>query len=163
VSRTVTPILCVKILRPEDESEHGLTGRLRGSLRRFFDGIDHRYEGTIRFALRHRATVALATFALFALVVTTVAPRIGTDFFPDPDESQFSLLLKLPVGTRVERTEDVLKQLEKDFEEAVGAEYIQSMVDTAGIPAGRSAVFTANSGPHAGSIQVNLVPPTHRP
>src|SRR5262249_31535654 len=55
-----------------------------------------------------------------------------------------------------------IKRLEKDIEAAVGGQNITSMVGVSGIPGGRSAIFSGNSGPHAASLQVNLVPPTER-
>jgi multidrug efflux pump subunit AcrB len=35
---------------------------------------------------------------------------IGTEFFPDSDESQFAVNFKAPIGTRVERSELVAKR-----------------------------------------------------
>ena len=38
---------------------------------------------------------------------------IGTEFFPDSDESQFAVNFKAPIGTRVERTEVVAERIEE--------------------------------------------------
>jgi hydrophobe/amphiphile efflux-1 (HAE1) family protein len=163
VSRTVTPILCVMILRPEAEhSTETAWGRTLGFTKRFFDGIDHGYQRVIEWALHRKAVIAIATFGAFAASIAFVLPRIGKDFFPDTDESQFTANVKLPVGTRMERTEEAVKRLEHDLIEAVGVENIQSVVGTAGQPGGRSALFSRNSGPHAGSVQINLVEPALR-
>jgi hypothetical protein len=38
---------------------------------------------------------------------------IGTEFFPDQDEGQFTLNIKLPVGTRLEVTDQAVSEIEK--------------------------------------------------
>src|SRR5439155_17458964 len=87
---------------------------------------------------------------------------IGKDFFPDTDESQFSATIKTPVGTRVEETEKVVKKVEATIAEAVGVDLVQSIVSSVGIPQGRSGIFSQNTGPHAATVQVNLVQPGRR-
>src|SRR5438128_10935371 len=37
------------------------------------------------------------------------------------------------------------------------------MSTDSGLPVGRTAIFSANTGPHAGTLQVNLVPRGDRP
>src|SRR5262249_31902919 len=67
VSRTVTPILCVKILRPE--TGHDQTtwwGRFQGMSERWIDGLDHCYEKILEWALRHRRSIIFTTLAAFA-------------------------------------------------------------------------------------------------
>lgn len=163
VSRTVTPILCVRVLRPEAPREHGFIGWLDGGLRRFFDQLDTLYQHAIGWSLRHRAPVVLAVLAAFTVSVLVVLPRVGKDFFPATDESQFTINTRLPVGSRIEASEALIESLEKDVVAAIDPAWITTMLGRAGIPPGRSAVFSGNTGPHAGSFQVKLVPPTERP
>ena len=162
VSRTVTPILCVKVLRPE--GKHDLTtlgGRFLHRAGRIVEGIDERYQHILHWALRHRRTVILGTIGAFVLSCFTLR-FIGKDFFPDTDESQFSAVVKLPVGSRVEETETICKRLEATIAEALGPEQIESVVTSAGVPTGRSGLFSQNTGPHAATVQVYLVQPHRR-
>jgi multidrug efflux pump subunit AcrB len=83
---------------------------------------------------------------------------IGTEFFPDSDESQFSLTYKAPIGTRVERTEQIAQALERAVDKALGRDKLYTtMITDSGLPVGRTAIFSPNTGPHAGTLQVNLV------
>ncbi len=157
ISRTVTPILCVKFLRAEHEGETPRFGRLK----RFVEGIDHVYEGILGRALRHRRIVIGTTLALFAGSCLLVR-FIGKDFFPPTDESQMTAFIKLPVGTRMEVTEEVARRMESTIVESLGIENVRTIVTQAGIPTGRSAIFSANTGPHAANVQVNLVQPNER-
>jgi CzcA family heavy metal efflux pump len=162
VSRTVTPILCVKLLKPEGEhDQRTFTGRLLARSERAVEALDHGYERALKRVLSHRRLVIASTLALFAGSCFLVR-FIGKDFFPETDESQFTVFMKLPVGTRMEETEKAAKKMEQTILEAVGPEVVKTVVTSAGIPQGRSALFTANTGPHAANIQVNLVSPADR-
>jgi CzcA family heavy metal efflux pump len=157
VSRTVTPILCVKFLRAEREDEAPVMPRLK----KIIEGMDHLYERVLGRALQRRKWVIAITFAAF--VGSTFLVRfIGKDFFPPTDESQVTAFLKLPVGTRMEVTEEAARRMESTIVEAMGIENIRTVVTQAGIPSGRSAIFSANTGPHAANVQVNLVQPSQR-
>jgi CzcA family heavy metal efflux pump len=159
VSRTMTPILCVKFLRPEEEHGEAQGGWAR--LARASDRVDRAYERLLGRALRHRRLV-------FALVLVAFGGAIylfrfvPSEFFPETDESQFTAFLRMPVGTRMERTEEAAKRLEKTIVDAVGVDDVQTIVTTVGVPSGRSALFSANTGPHAANVNVNLVQPDQR-
>ena len=162
VSRTVTPILCVKLLKPEaDHDPRTFGGRLLGAAERWVHALDERYQRILSSALGHRRAVIVLTLSAFAASCFLVR-FIGRDFFPGTDESQFAAYLKLPVGTRMEETEKAAKRMEQTILEAVGVENVRTIMTAAGIPTGRSALYSANTGPHAASVQVNLVPPTER-
>jgi multidrug efflux pump subunit AcrB len=93
--------------------------------------------------------------------------RIGTEFFPETDESQVSIVYRAPIGTRVEKTEQLAQVFEQGAKQALstgpeGASLIRTMISNDGLPLGRTALFTANTGPHSGNIQVNLIPRTER-
>jgi multidrug efflux pump subunit AcrB len=90
---------------------------------------------------------------------------IGTEFFPDSDESQFGIFFKAPIGTRVERSEQVAQRIENTVTAnlAQGARPAAStMISDVGLPLGRTAVFSQNTGPHSGNVLVNLVPRSER-
>ena len=161
VSRTVTPILCLKYLRAEAPGEgHGVARWVSSH----FDRLDEAYARALRFVLRHRLALVVGVLAAF-LASLLLGKRIGTEFFPDSDESQFSINYKTPIGTRVERTEQVTARLEETIVRTLqgerahdGSPAVTTMISDTGLPVGRSAIFTTNTGPHAGNLSVNLVP-----
>jgi multidrug efflux pump subunit AcrB len=83
-------------------------------------------------------------------------PLIGTEFFPGSDEGQFRVNLRAPIGTRVEETERIVKGMESIIRANTRPEEVRTIVANVGIPQGRSAVFTQNTGPHSATIQVYL-------
>jgi multidrug efflux pump subunit AcrB len=130
---------------------------------RFFDGMENLYQRTIEWSLEHRGlvvgSVAVAFVGSMFLVTAPyfgLKPLIGTEFFPSSDEGQFRVNLRAPVGTRVEETERVVKGMEAIIRANVRPDELASIVSNVGIPGGRSAVFTTNTGPHSGTVQVYL-------
>ncbi len=124
----------------------------------------------IRWVLRHRLLIVTGILSLFGASLF-LSTQIGSEFFPDADESQFSVNYKTPIGTRVEKTEQVSAQVEKAIADALGSvpgkdgkpqSIYTTMISDSGLPAGRTALFTANTGPHAGNVQVNLVSRVNR-
>jgi hydrophobe/amphiphile efflux-1 (HAE1) family protein len=165
VSRTVTPILCLKYLRAE---QHGREHGFAAWVTRNFDRLDDAYADALAWVLRNRGKVIAGILLCFAASMALL-PRIGKEFFPDSDESQFQIIYKTPIGTRVDLTEKVTARIEAAVQKALGGEkaddggpvYTTQLSDT-GLPAGRTALFSPNTGPHSGTLNVNLVPRSQR-
>jgi HAE1 family hydrophobic/amphiphilic exporter-1 len=69
------------------------------------------YSGMLASLLRHRWTVIFVSIAM--LVVTLfLLPFVGTEFLPRSESKLFSISVKLPEGTRLERTDAVVQNLE---------------------------------------------------
>jgi hydrophobe/amphiphile efflux-1 (HAE1) family protein len=156
VSRTVTPLLCLRILK-----SHGEARGVGGFITRVLDRLDHAYARVLGWVLSHRAVVIVSIVALCGSSCGLVK-KIGTEFFPDSDEGQFQVIYKAPIGTRVERTEQIAMHLEDVIERELGGMYTTKYTDN-GLPLGRTALFTANTGQHAGNLNVNLVRKDDRP
>ena len=163
VSRTVTPLLCYYWLKEgaHERKKKGIGALVTG----FFDRLDVLYAGMLRWVLSHRFWTVLG-IGLFFFGSLQLRRYIGTEFFPDTDESQFTIVYKSPIGTRIERTEEVTQRLEKIVQQQLapthkdGKEeplYTTVLTDT-GLPQGRTAIFSTNTGTHSGNLQVNMVP-----
>ncbi len=163
VSRTVTPLLCLYWFKPHDPAkEKGLAGWLT----RGFDRFDDAYARLLRRVLQRRALVVGGVLLLFA-GSALLFPRIGKEFFPDSDEGQVSLNFRAPIGTRITRTEALSEQLEQLVKKTLGqvpdeGGVVTTMLTTDGVPQGRSALFSGNTGPHSGQLNVKLVEPHAR-
>ncbi len=172
VSRTVTPLLCLYVMKVKSnetgnpEPPRGLAARVPARLQAWLDALDRSYARLLERTLRRRWLVIVGILGLFVLSLGLVK-RIGTEFFPDSDESQFSINFKTPIGTRVERTEDTAKVIERIVQQSLATSGSQPLYTTiisdSGLPVGRTALFTGNTGPHAGNLSVNLVPRVARP
>ncbi len=171
VSRTVTPLLCYHWLTGEHEAPRDSgagRGRLTAALDRVFawsglvlDRMDALYQRQLNWALDHRRALIGGILVMLASALV-VLPLVGTEFFPESDESQFLIQVRAPVGTRVEETERIIKRMEDIIRSVTKPEEVKTIVATIGVPGGRSGLFSRNTGPHTATLQVYLSDPDKR-
>ncbi|HJS66425.1 MAG TPA: efflux RND transporter permease subunit, partial [Nitrospiraceae bacterium] len=165
VSRTVTPALCYKFLGPEQESHRSMPAwfkRLMDWSRERYESLDKGYEESLRWVLVHRWRLIAGILLLFAASLA-LASKIGTEFLPVSDESQFRIVLRGPVGQRVEKTEQQVAEVERALRAQIPANELETIVSSTGVLAqGRSSLFNSNTGPHTSVISVHLVTPDKR-
>ncbi len=101
LSITLIPLLCARFLRVKPgEGVLDLDSRLYAGYRRMLVGL-----------LRHRSATLVAVVMVFALAMKGFA-YIPAIFFPPNDRPTFTVDLKLPMGTPIERTEEVVDHVE---------------------------------------------------
>lgn len=76
-----------------------------------FDRLRDRYLRAGRRFNTNYAAITLLFLAGAAVVVVALFRITGTQLFPDTDSGQTQVRLRLPVGTRLERTEDATRKL----------------------------------------------------
>ncbi|HWB27674.1 MAG TPA: efflux RND transporter permease subunit [Chitinophagaceae bacterium] len=84
----------------------------------------------------------------------------GTEIFPKVDAGQFQLRLRMPPGTRIERTEDATKKTLQLIEQAAGKGNLAITSSFVGLQPPTYAInpiFLYTSGPQEAVIKVNLV------
>ncbi len=156
VAVTIVPVLCSRLLKlpPPVEQRTGLGGRLFTASERMLTGLDNFYSRLLGRALHHRPTVITAGVALVA-VAFIILPTIGFELMPATDEGEVTVTAELPVGTRIERAQDVALRLESLIPEYVKeADALITNAGSGGGPMGGSASRT--------SAQIRLVAKTGR-
>ena len=165
VSRTVTPALCFKFLNTEEESHRRLPDwwkRFMAWSRDRYEALDASYEQTLVWVLAHRRVFIGFVLALFVGSLLLV-PLLGSEFIPVTDESQFRIIVRAPVGQRVEKTEQQVAEIERVLRAHIHPDELSTIVSSTGVLAqGRASLFNPNTGPHTSLIQVYLVPPDRR-
>ena len=104
-----TPMMCAQLLRLQKKPSKIFLA-LYKPIEKALDGLDDWYKNRINWAVRHRPTVVIACLVLF-IVSCFCAKSIGTEFFPAQDNSRIGVKLQLPIGSRVERAEDLANEL----------------------------------------------------
>ncbi len=100
--------------------------------------------------------IILVTLLLFAFVGYKGA---GTEIFPKTDAGQMQVRLRMPTGTRIERTEDATKRMLELIEDAAGKNKVAITSSFVGLQPPTYAInpiFLYTSGPHESVIKVNL-------
>ena len=94
VSVTLTPMLCSRFLRAAHEESRGWFYRIT---ERFFQGMLHIYDHTLRFVLRHRpATMVSFVVVLAATIYMFIT--IPKGFIPDQDTDQLQIYTEAAAG-----------------------------------------------------------------
>jgi len=84
VSLTLTPMLCSRFIRPAGKERHG---RFYLVMERFFDGMLHVYEKTLKIVLNYRRTT-LAVTIILTIVTVFLFTKIPMGFLPSEDTGQ---------------------------------------------------------------------------
>ena len=113
VAMFLIPVLSSKYLPISSRKQRPLKGVLKAvddRADRAFRSLDRGYQRALGVALRHKFLTLLLAVAILGGSVALV-PRIGFELTPPQPEDSVQVSVELPVGTRLERTEDVMQEL----------------------------------------------------
>ncbi len=120
---TVVPMLASRLidraqLEAETAAEHGdwegkhtVVQRVFHWFGQWFDSVDQSYHNGLRWGLKHRFLILSGGIALSCSAFLLV-PLIGTETMPQTDSGDFTIVVKLPVGTALSYTNDLMKKAE---------------------------------------------------
>lgn len=156
VAVTIVPVLCSRLLvlpTPVDQ-RRGVTGMLFTASERGLERLDNGYRGLLHRALHHRPTVLLTATGLTAAALF-ILPTIPSELMPATDEGEVSVNARLAVGSRIERSEAIILQLEDMVNQHVPE--IVTMVSQAGGGGG-----FGGGGSGSASVTLKLTPRDQR-
>jgi HAE1 family hydrophobic/amphiphilic exporter-1 len=153
---TLTPTMSALLLKWYPIRKDAPFWTYDGSIRKFLDWMDHFYEKTLRWALHHKRVVSLIAVVIFvaSMGLFTV---IGTEFFPQADQSQITAKLELQTGTRVDETIKTTDKIDLLFKEKYPEIDMISSSTGTDDESGFAALF-GTSGTHVISYTLSLVP-----
>ncbi len=148
VSLTLTPMMCARLLKPENAESHG---RFYKATERMFDGMLHWYDVGLKWVLRHQpftllvAVVTLvATIWLYIIIPKGLLPQQDTGMILGVTDSAQSISFK----AMVQRQRAISDIVRKD----------PDVVSVASFVGGGSVNSTVNTG----RIYINLKPREQR-
>ena len=107
---SLTPALCGTLLKPVTEGHHDKKGFF-GWFNRVFKSTTQRYESGLSRLARRSGRMMIIYAALIG-VVGIVYLRLPTSFLPNEDQGYVIANVQLPAGASMERTRNVLNQVE---------------------------------------------------
>jgi multidrug efflux pump subunit AcrB len=162
VAMTVVPLFCAKLIKKhqaDEEVGQGSIGARFGAIAmRFnvhFERMLGKYDRSLSTALLRPAATVVG-LAGVSLLCFAMYPLLGVAFFPRTDAGQFVINFKAPSGTRIELSEQYAKQVEGIVRKVVPDIELGMIVSNIGITTDFSAIYTPNSAPHTGFVQVSL-------
>jgi multidrug efflux pump subunit AcrB len=147
LSTMLVPVLSATLLRKATAHAPAAPSRLTATYHRF-----------IERSVRSRGITALVYLLLFTPLLL-VWKTLGTELFPSVDTGQFQLRIRAPAGTRLERTVELVRDVDRLIRDEAGAEHVRMTLANVGQPAWTypvNAVYTFNSGPQDAVLLVQL-------
>lgn len=124
-----------------------------------FEQIKNGYSKTIDRLLK-QTNWLIPVYLLLAFVVAFVCYHFtGKEIFPKVDAGQMQVRLRLPTGTRVERTEDETKHFLSIIDSLAGKDNVaitSAFVGTQPSSFPNNTIYLWTSGPHEAVVKVNL-------
>jgi len=165
IAFVVTPWMAARWMRQQTPSHvaygthgtHGTTGPTR--VTRLFAFLFHPFLQA-RTARLNRWLLTLGVFVLIGLsVLLPVKGSVVLKMLPFDNKSEFQVILDMPQGTRLEKTDRVLREMAQALAALPEVQDLQIYVGTAAPINFNGLVRQYNwrEGPHLGDIQVNLV------
>jgi len=115
----LVPMMCSKFLIvPNADSRTAILDFFYNRGEKVLTKTEDWYVKFLKWSLKNRKTVFISCIVLFIWSIGLVG-FIGTEFFPQQDQSRISAEYELPVGTRYERTGIVAKKLQQIVENHV--------------------------------------------
>tara|TARA_R110001583_G_scaffold25760_5_gene93081 strand:+ start:13913 stop:17026 length:3114 start_codon:yes stop_codon:yes gene_type:complete len=106
ISLTVITMMCFLFLKvkPKTESKPAIVDRMFAALKVY-------YKSLIMIVLAYKRSVIVGIFALFFLSLFGFG-LVPFTFFPDSDRNMITIDINLPLGTKIEKTENVVEEIE---------------------------------------------------
>jgi HAE1 family hydrophobic/amphiphilic exporter-1 len=148
---TLSPALCAILLKPTNV-EHDPS---KGWLQKFFHGFNNKYDAFSKkyaFVLGNiapRKVITYGSLVLFFLLTYGMMSIVPTGFIPNEDQGMIYVSVTTPPGATVERTSDVMDQVQ-------GSLLPLDEVETISTLAGYS-LLTETAGASYGMGMINLV------
>jgi len=121
----------------------------------WFGRVRDRYTHALDRVLQFRWGALAATAGLFILSML-IFKLIGTELFPQTDAGQFTVKVRAMTGLRIEKTEQVITDVENAIQSVIPERDRKMVISNLGVLLDWPAAYTPNSGSQDAFILVQL-------
>jgi len=149
IALTLTPALCATLLK----NTHGVH-KTKNGLNNFLEKFNNGFANVLRkykkllILIVNRRVVTILTLVAFCFATWGLSSKIPSGFIPNEDQGVFYAIILTPAGSTLERTNEVLAQIQKV---ANGMEDIASVSSIAGYE-----ILTEGTQACSGTCLINL-------
>ena len=157
---TLIPMMCSQMLKLK-KKQSKFFKIFYTPIGRALDKLDNWYAKRINWAVRHRWTVLFVCFGIFIASLFTF-PHIKSEFFPSQDSGSASATLELPIGTRVEKAQEVALQLTDIWKKRYADDLVVCNFRVGQADDDNAFASMSDNGSHIISFNLRFVPVTER-
>ncbi|HTB58976.1 MAG TPA: efflux RND transporter permease subunit [Polyangia bacterium] len=173
LSRTLVPALARLLMHSEHHDEPGSALPAGGWKRiavRFnrwrdekFERFQNGYAAVLDAALHHRRFTILTAGAI-AIASLGLVFVVGTDFFPSVDAGLMKLHFRAPTGSRIERTEELVAEVENGIRAIIPKQEIETINAMIGVPISYNLAFVQTDNVSSMDAEILIaLKPDHAP
>ena len=151
VALTLIPLLASRLLKTSNEGRYSISKKISHAIDSQLQRLINRYSRTLNWCLNHRKTTLIVALISFAVSLALV-PRLGMDFFPKMDQSQFQIQAERAPGTSLKSAEMTFRQIEDIVHDTIPELKNQNTELGVGEAFGAFA-----KGSYAGEFRVSLI------
>jgi multidrug efflux pump subunit AcrB len=151
LSSTFVPVMSVWLLKKPEAGHHDPGAQ-------FFRKA---VQPAVWLTTRTRWLLIPAYLIAAALLLVLMYRNLGTQVFPQVDAGQFQIRLKAPTGTRIERTEEIVKETLRVVNEEAGEQNVDITLAYVGqVPSTYpiNSIYLWTGGPEEALVRVALKP-----
>lgn len=152
ISMTLVPIMAASFFKGfnHEQKPKGFLGMFDRGLNK----LTNRYSSMMYKTLKYRWWVLGSVAILFAVSMYGFT-KVGTELFPQMDVGQISMDVRMESGTRIEKLEETITEIEHFLQQEIG-EDANLIVSNMGVLNDWPAAYTNNSGTQDATIAVQL-------
>lgn len=108
---TLSPVLCAMMIKPHHGEKKGLINRMAVAFNTAFDTVTEKYSSVLKLFSR-RQIIPVGILCAFAITLVFLMKSTPTAFIPDEDQGILMADVSLPAGASLDRTKQVLAQID---------------------------------------------------
>ncbi|MGH7137167.1 MAG: efflux RND transporter permease subunit, partial [Pirellulales bacterium] len=160
LSRTVVPAAAVSWLKQkksqQDDEDAGPIRRGFKKWQGMVEAATDRYVQALDSVLEHRWLAVGVAYALLLVVVGLLVLPIRREFFPEVDSGSFEIYCRGPSGTRLEKMNDRVSEVEDYIREKMPEQDLKLLLSEVGVTPDWSAGYSKNSAKFESVVRVQL-------
>lgn len=108
---TLSPVLCAMMIKPHHGEKKGLVNRMAVAFNTAFDTVTEKYSSVLKLFSK-KQIIPVGILCAFAIILVFLMRSTPTAFIPDEDQGILMADISLPAGASLDRTKQVLAQID---------------------------------------------------
>lgn len=108
---TLSPVLCAMMIKPHHGEKKGLINRMAVAFNTAFDTVTEKYSSVLKLFSK-KQIIPVGILCAFAITLVFLMRSTPTAFIPDEDQGILMADVSLPAGASLDRTKQVLAQID---------------------------------------------------